>query len=125
MVPHHWVTPLGFAYRYPSHPARHPPPPLHPHRYIPTVGQPGQHDASYTTFCPPSPGKAPVIADQTIDPADFDKVKLEITPRGWEKLPTLWNVVDGSAGIPRAEVLEVALQTFQGASDLSATQRVD
>jgi hypothetical protein len=66
-----------------------------------------------------------VIAYQTIDPADFDKVKLEITPRGWEKVPTLWNMVNGLAGIPRAEVLEVALQTFQGASDLIANQRVD
>ena len=95
------------------------------HRYVPTVGQPGRHDASYTTYCPAPAGKPLVINYQTIKPEDFSKVKLDITPASWDKLPTLWNVVDGLAGIPRGEVLEVAVQTFQGASDLIANQKVE
>jgi hypothetical protein len=95
------------------------------HRYVPTVGQPGYHDASYTTWCPPPAGSPTVLSYQTIPPSHFDKVKLDIAEGKWEELPTLWNVVEGLRKIPRLEVKEVAVQRFQGASDLMANQRVD
>ncbi|SGZ27186.1 BQ5605_C025g10075 [Microbotryum silenes-dioicae] len=113
-------------------PAHHPRAWTHPtqsgilhHRYVPTVGQPGQHDASYTTWCPPPPGKAPVIAYQTVEKADLNNVKLEIFEKSWEELPTLWNVVKGLKSLSRKGVLEVAVQTFQGASDLITNQKVE
>lgn len=95
------------------------------HRYVPTVGKPGQHDASYTTFLPAPPGKAPVIAYQSIDSDDFAKVKLDIPECTFEQLPTLWNIINGLREVPRTRVVEVASQTFQGASDLIKNQRVD
>ncbi|SCZ90352.1 BZ3500_MvSof-1268-A1-R1_Chr9g10802 [Microbotryum saponariae] len=113
-------------------PAHHPRAWTHPtqsgilhHRYVPTVGQPGQHDASYTTWCPPPPGKAPVIAYQTVEKADLNSIRLEIFEKSWEELPTLWNVVKGLKSLSRKEVLEVAVQTFQGASDLITNQKVE
>ncbi|SCV70055.1 BQ2448_1449 [Microbotryum intermedium] len=113
-------------------PAHHPRAWTHPtqtgilhHRYVPTVGQPGQHDASYTTWCPPPPGKPPVIAYQTVEKTDLSKVKLDIFEKSWEELPTLWNVVKGLKSLPRKELLEVAVQTFRGASDLITNQKVE
>ncbi|KAK4046392.1 hypothetical protein OIV83_006115 [Microbotryomycetes sp. JL201] len=95
------------------------------HRYVPTVGQPGQHDVSYTTFCPAPQGKAPVIEYKTIPVAQFDQVQLVWRDLAWQDLPTLHNIVQGLRNIPQVRVLEVALQKFQGASDLMANQRVD
>lgn len=66
-----------------------------------------------------------MLSYQTIPPAQFHTVKLEIVEGVWEELPTLWNVVEGLRKIPRLEVKEVAVQRFQGASDLMANQKVD
>ncbi|KAI5477307.1 hypothetical protein MNV49_006528 [Pseudohyphozyma bogoriensis] len=113
-------------------PANHPRAWTHPtqsgilhHRYIPTVGQPGKHDASYTTWCPPPPGKPPLLSYFTIPASEFANVKLDISEGKWEELPTLWNVVEGLRGIPRERIVEVAVQQFQGASDLIANQKVE
>ncbi|ORY90094.1 hypothetical protein BCR35DRAFT_343619 [Leucosporidium creatinivorum] len=113
-------------------PAHSPRPWTHPtqtgilhHRYVPSVGQPGKHDASYSTWCPPPAGSPKVLRYQTIPPSQFDKVKLDIAEGKWEELPTLWNVVESLRRIPRLEVKEVAVQRFQGASDLMANQRID
>lgn len=95
------------------------------HRYIPTVGQPGKHDASYTTFCPPPPGKAPIKHYETVQESKWSQVRLDIHESSWEQLPTLWNVVHALRAVPRHEVLEVAMQTFAGPSDLLSNQRVD
>lgn len=93
------------------------------HRYVPTVGRPGQHDASYTTFCPAPVGKPNILRYETT--SNLSGVKLDIAEATFEELPTLWNIVDGLRSIPRLELLEVAVQQFQGASDLMANQRVD
>lgn len=98
------------------------------HRYIPAVGQPGKHDASYATFCPPPPGPAPVSAYwapfpspkpcQPKDRTANQQVKFEIKPGFFEQLPTLYNIVDGLATLVLSDVVEVAVQSFDGASDL-------
>ncbi|KAM0793663.1 hypothetical protein ACM66B_001094 [Microbotryomycetes sp. NB124-2] len=95
------------------------------HRYVPSVGQPGRHDASYTTFCPAPPGKPPVIEYKTLSSSEFEKVALAWRDLAWTDIPTLHNIVQGLRKVPQGKVLEVALQTFQGASDLMSNQRVD
>ncbi|KAL8276722.1 hypothetical protein RQP46_010901 [Phenoliferia psychrophenolica] len=113
-------------------PAHHPRAWTHPtqsgilhHRYVPTVGKPGFHDASYTTWCPAPSGKAPVGSYHTIAPEDFFKVKLEIAVGDWATFPTLHNVIEGLRLIPRGAILEVAVQKFNGASDLRLNQKVE
>lgn len=61
----------------------------------------------------------------TITPEEFSKVSLEIIEGKWETLPTLWNVVEGLRLIPRGEIREVAVQKFQGASDLKSNRKVE
>lgn len=100
------------------------------HRYVPTVGCPGKHDASYAIFCPPPPGKAPVTSywapfsspepSTPKDRAQTDATVLFSVKAGtFEQLPTLYNIVDGLASLQLTDVVEVAVQEFQGASDLS------
>lgn len=102
------------------------------HRYVPAVGEPGKADASYATFSPPPPGKPPVISYQAPFPSpnpcnpkeettiqQAGNIKLTITTGSFEQLPTLHNVVAGLASLQPGKVLEVAVQEFQGASDLS------
>jgi hypothetical protein len=60
-----------------------------------------------------------------VEATQFDQVKLDIVESSWEQLPTLWNIVKGLRAVPRLEILEVAVQTFAGASDLLSNQRVD
>jgi hypothetical protein len=104
------------------------------HRYVPTVGFPGKHDASYATFNPPPPGAAPVSAYWAPFPSPSpctpkeksqsdQHVKFSITPGSFEQLPTLYNVVDGLASLDLGDVREVAIQEFDGASDLSEWKR--
>lgn len=108
------------------------------HRYVPSVGEPGKHDASYATFCPPPPGEAPVsyyaAPYASPDPckpkepttfADGKGAKLEIKKGTFEQLPTLHNVVDGLAALQLGNVLEVAVQKFNGASDLKSNHRIE
>jgi hypothetical protein len=105
------------------------------HRYVPTVGYPGQHDASYTTWCPPPPGKAPVTSyyapfpsPQPSNPKESAqveaKVKFSIMPGSFEQLPTLYNIVDGLGTLELKDVVEVAVQEFAGASDLSESESI-
>lgn len=100
------------------------------HRYVPAVGQPGKHDASYATFCPAPEGKAPIskfqapfTSPQPAVPKTQDEagkeVRFIITRGSFEQLPTLHNVVDGLADLKLGDVKEVAVQTFDAASDLS------
>lgn len=100
------------------------------HRYIPTVGQPGKHDASYTTFCPAPPGPAPVSAYWAPFPSPRpctpkeasqgkDQVRFEIRTGSFEQLPSLYPIVNGLASLELGEIVEVAVQVFDGASDLS------
>lgn len=104
------------------------------HRYVPTVGYPGQHDASYPTWCPPPPGPAPVSAywapfpsPQPSTPKEPSQaeahVSFSIKTGTFEQLPTLYNIVDGLATLELKEMVEVAVQEFQGASDLSESHR--
>ncbi|KAM0753460.1 hypothetical protein T439DRAFT_341946 [Meredithblackwellia eburnea MCA 4105] len=95
------------------------------HRYIPTVGIPGKHDASYATFCPAPAGKPPVSAYSTIPASDFSKVKLEIAEGKWEEFPTLWNIIEGLRNLEKGEIVEVAVQKFDSASDLISNQRIE
>ncbi|KAH8785242.1 hypothetical protein F5883DRAFT_672596 [Diaporthe sp. PMI_573] len=81
------------------------------HRYVPAVGEPGKADASYATFNPAPPGKAPV--------------EFKISPGTFEQLPTLHNVVRGLADLRPGRVLEAAVQEIQGASDLFANHRIE
>ncbi|UZJ55689.1 hypothetical protein CBS101457_005009 [Exobasidium rhododendri] len=116
-----------------THPSQHGI--LH-HRYVPTVGRPGHHDASYTTWCPPPPGPAPVSAywapfpspkpDTPKDPSQAEAtIKFSITPGTFEQLPTLYNIVDGLGSLDLRDVVEVAVQEFDGASDLKLNKRID
>ncbi|PWY96831.1 hypothetical protein BCV70DRAFT_203405 [Testicularia cyperi] len=106
------------------------------HRYVPAVGEPGKHDASYATFCPAPPGPAPVSkyyapfpSPNPCNPKDVgevaSRVKFQINRGSFEQLPTLHNVVDGLASLQLGNVLEVAVQTFNGASDLKDNKRIE
>lgn len=111
-----------------THPAQHGI--LH-HRYVPAVGEPGKADASYATFNPPGKGspkvlryEAPFASPKPCEPKEettctaSKEVKLVITPGTFEQLPTLGLVVSGLASLQPGRVREVAMQSFQGASDL-------
>lgn len=117
-------------------------------RYIPAVGESGKADADYATFCPPPPNPPTVLQFKTLRsdataavteavcPAIIESqaqaqaqadgayqfykgaVKLQIKRGSFEQLPTLHNVVDALAEIRIKRCKEVALQQFQGASDL-------
>lgn len=103
------------------------------HRYVPAVGEPGKADASYATFNPAPPGKAPVKrfwapfpSPGRSQPAEGvsvnvagPEVEFKIIPGTFEQLPTLHNVVKGLAELQPGRVLEAAVQEIQGASDLS------
>lgn len=95
-------------------------------RYIPAVGQPGVSDAYYATLMNAPTGSAPpvVLEYKTVDPSKFDEVKLDILEDAtWEKLPTLWNIVQGLQKVPRVAVREVAINLIAGASDCSGNKR--
>ncbi|GAK67996.1 acetoacetate decarboxylase [Moesziomyces antarcticus] len=119
-------------------------------RYVPAVGEPGKSDADYATFCPPPPGppkvlefKAPPLSrggdevcpavvqvqpDQKAEGThEFCEgaVKLSVKRGSFDQLPTLYNVVDALASLKVRACREVALHTFQGASDLAANHRIE
>lgn len=50
--------------------------------------------------------------------------RLEITTHPWERLPTIWNIVDGLAGLKLGDVLEIACQTVAGAGDVAGVRRI-
>ncbi|POS70958.1 hypothetical protein DHEL01_v210646 [Diaporthe helianthi] len=109
------------------------------HRYVPAVGEPGRADASYATFNPAPPAKAPVkrfwapfpspgrsrpgqgVAADVTGP----EVELKISPGTFEQLPTLHNVVRGLSDLRPGRVLEAAVQEIQGASDLMTNHRIE
>lgn len=117
-------------------------------RYVPAVGEPGKSDADYATFCPPPPGppkvlefKAPPLSrggdevcpavvqvqpDQKAEGThEFCEgaVKLSVNRGSFDQLPTLYNVVDALASLKVRACREVAMHTFQGASDLGTSFR--
>lgn len=84
------------------------------HRYVPAVGEPGKHDASYATFNSGAPSKPPVSRYFSALNAT-----LEVFPGSFEQLPTLHSIVDAVAPLAKGKILEVAIHEIQGASDLS------
>lgn len=92
------------------------------------MGQPGVSDAYYATLMNAPTGSAPpvVLEYKTVDPSKFDEVKLDILEDAtWEKLPTLWNIVQGLQKVPRVAVREVAINLIAGASDCSGNKRIE
>lgn len=50
--------------------------------------------------------------------------RLEITTHLWERLPTIWNIVEGLAGLKLGDVREVACQIVAGAGDVAGVRRI-
>jgi hypothetical protein len=50
--------------------------------------------------------------------------RMEIRSHPWERLPTIWNIVDGLAGLKLGDVREVACQTIKGAGDVAGVRRL-
>lgn len=95
------------------------------HRYVPSVGKPGFHDASYATYMPVSSKSPPVLECEVVTKNHLSSVKIEIAVGTWEELPTLWNVVEGLRNLPKGEIKEVSVHKFQGASDCSSNRRIE
>ena len=55
----------------------------------------------------------------------LDDIKLTITKRPWEELPTLWNVVDGLATLAGGDIREMYYEVRQGANDLAGNRRIE
>lgn len=50
--------------------------------------------------------------------------QMKITRHPWERLPTIWNIVDGLAGLRLGDVREVACQSVKGAGDVVGVRRL-
>lgn len=113
------------------------------HRYVPAVGQPGKHDASYPIFVPGAGDRKPPyahlypihvstandsprrrITSSATTKESIQDCRLQITRRTWEELPTIWNIVEGLAGLQLGEVREVAIQVGAGAGDVAGARRI-
>ncbi|KAG7530451.1 hypothetical protein FFLO_05050 [Filobasidium floriforme] len=95
------------------------------HRYIPAVGEPGKHDASYATYMPGGGSKKPTVLSYRTTEASLQDSTVKVTPHKWEDLPSLYPIVNGLASLQLGEVREVAQQVFLGASDCSGNKRVE
>ncbi|GHJ83751.1 hypothetical protein NliqN6_0153 [Naganishia liquefaciens] len=95
------------------------------HRYVPSVGEPGKHDASYPIFVPGAGDrKPPITRFATMSESTVQDCRLEITRHPWERLPTIGNIVDGLANLQLGKVREFAHQTIAGAGDVAGTRRI-
>lgn len=54
----------------------------------------------------------------------IQECRLEISRHAWEKLPTIWNIVEGLASLELGQVRECAVQTVAGAGDVAGTRRI-
>ncbi|WWC64315.1 uncharacterized protein I303_106925 [Kwoniella dejecticola CBS 10117] len=95
------------------------------HRYVPAVGDPGKHDASYATHMPGLGTNKPNIEKFATTLAPLSETKLTITSHPFESLPTLWTVVDGLAALKLGDIREVYHQIERGASDCSRNKRIE
>ncbi|WWD19955.1 hypothetical protein CI109_104428 [Kwoniella shandongensis] len=95
------------------------------HRYVPAVGKPGQHDASYATYMPGMGANKPNIDKFATTNAPLSQTKLTVVSHPFEALPTLWNVVDGLAALKLGKVREVYHQIQRSASDCSSNKRIE
>ncbi|KAJ9115437.1 hypothetical protein QFC22_005194 [Naganishia vaughanmartiniae] len=94
------------------------------HRYVPAVGEPGKHDASYPIFVPGAGSKNPPITKYSAPTRSIQECKLQITRHPWEKLPTIHNIVNGLASLKLGRVREFAHQDIAGAGDVSGVRRL-
>ncbi|KAI5450876.1 hypothetical protein NCC49_002617 [Naganishia albida] len=95
------------------------------HRFVPAVGEPGKHDASYPIFVPGAGDRKPNITKFAAPCAEsLQGCQMKITRHPWERLPTIWNIVDGLAGLRLGDVREVACQSVKGAGDVAGVRRL-
>ncbi|KAJ9120469.1 hypothetical protein QFC24_005142 [Naganishia onofrii] len=94
------------------------------HRYVPTVGQPGKHDASYPIFVPGAGSKKPPITKYSAPTGSIQDCRLQVTRHAWEKLPTIHNIVDGLASLKLGQVREFAHQDIAGAGDVAGVRKL-
>lgn len=89
------------------------------------MGEPGKHDASYATYMAGRGDKLPVIKKFAVTTGPLENIKLTITQQPWEKLPSLWNVVDGLASLKLGEPREFFHQIDDGAGDCGGNKRIE
>ena len=93
-------------------------------KYIPGTPPSAGPDASYPTHSP-DPLAADIHPNVTIDSRHYGQAKLIRNEVRWEDMPTLWNVVNGIAGLPHVEPrLAVVTRTHGWVGDVGETRRL-
>lgn len=93
-------------------------------KYIPGTPPAAGPDASYPTHSP-DPLAADIHPNVTIDSRHYGQAKLIRNEVRWEDMPTLWNVVNGIAGLPHVEPrLAVVTRTHGWVGDVGETRRL-
>ncbi|MBM4227265.1 MAG: hypothetical protein FJ164_05920 [Gammaproteobacteria bacterium] len=93
-------------------------------KYIPGTPPSAGPDASYPTHSP-DPLAADIHPNVTIDSRQFGRAQLVRNEVRWEDMPTLWNVVNGIAGLPHVEPrLAVVTRTHGWVGDVGETRRL-
>ncbi len=93
-------------------------------KYIPGTPPSAGPDASYPTHSP-DPLAAEIHPNVTIDSRHFGQAKLTRNEVRWEDMPTLWNVVNGIAGLPHVEPrLAAVTRTHGWVGDVGETRRL-
>lgn len=93
-------------------------------KYIPGTPPSAGPDASYPTHSP-DPLAVEVHPSVKVDSRHWGRGSLDRRTVRWEDMPTLWNVVNGIAGLPHVEArLAVVTRTHGWIGDVGDTRRL-
>ncbi|EGP86297.1 uncharacterized protein MYCGRDRAFT_72701 [Zymoseptoria tritici IPO323] len=94
------------------------------HRYIPSVGEPGNADADYIVFNPHSDSSTQGDATSTTTLASKN-ASLAFDKGNWKTLPTLYHVATGLSEMPIYGIEEARFVKGVGVDDFSGARRIE